>query len=139
MVSDAGRAHCGSMYAVKTGDVIRGNMTRLDSGEWVTTAEVLSSNPVKVSSITTKPAGILRFACLTMEGIRIYSCGAFPNDGKLDFYDVEVRDRQGQVLGVDSLWESTVTHSECSQSVEINRQSGVVSILYSNTPKASEQ
>jgi hypothetical protein len=139
VVSDAGRAHCGSMYAVKTGDVIRGNMTRLDTGDWVTTAEVLSANPVKVSSITSKPKGLLRFACLTMEGIRIYSCGAFPNDGKLDFYDVEVRDREGQKLGVESLWQSTVTHAECGQSVAINRESGVVSISYSNTPKVEEQ
>lgn len=43
VVSDSGRAHCGHVFRVSVGDVVRGNMTRQPNGDWLVTAENLSA------------------------------------------------------------------------------------------------
>jgi hypothetical protein len=73
-VSGSGRAFCGKTYKVQEGDVINGNMTKSEEGDWTIVAEDVTSGVVSsyTAEQVTTPA---IYGCITMEGIVVYVRG----------------------------------------------------------------
>eukprot|EP00455_Lapot_gusevi_P047951 TRINITY_DN656_c0_g1_i2.p1 TRINITY_DN656_c0_g1~~TRINITY_DN656_c0_g1_i2.p1 ORF type:complete len:299 (-),score=71.86 TRINITY_DN656_c0_g1_i2:30-926(-) len=128
VVSDSGRAYCGQMLNVNENDVVRGNMTKQTDGSWLTQAEVLNrSSPVSHISATSPLP--MRFACLTMEAIRLYSCGEYPGNNAMTFTNNHLF--VGDQELTPPAWQRYIIHNECGQSVAIGSGSTPdVTILY---------
>jgi hypothetical protein len=101
------------MMTVKEGDNLRGVMTQKPSGEWVITSTVLNSGAVSTYTANVKQE--LKYAVVTLEIIRAYSCGAYPAGSGTSFTD--------NILTVHNqpsvpAWSTTISHSECGQSLD---------------------
>jgi hypothetical protein len=134
VVTDAGRAYCGQMLSVRPGDVVRGNLTRTASSislslastsvststgdPWTITAEVLSQPQLPVSRIAAVSPIPMRFACIVLEAIRMYSCPEYPASSPIVFQQNHLLVASGQEL-THVPWNVTINHSECAQAVTI--------------------
>uniref|UniRef100_A0A0G4HL25 Uncharacterized protein n=1 Tax=Chromera velia CCMP2878 TaxID=1169474 RepID=A0A0G4HL25_9ALVE len=146
-VNAGGRAFCGKVLPVSEGDRLVGRMFRLDGGDgdgvsrsnaerWRVEGEVLNRPKQKTTVIDVDlPIGTPRWAALSMEVIRCYSCGAYPANEKVLFEqplleavaeseedreeEKETSETGGGRVRVTPSWEVTVTHDECGQAVEL--------------------
>ncbi len=126
LVDGNGRAHCGEMIQVNVGDVVRGDMIKSDDGtnSW----KVVASSPGGVSSYETTldEDTVLDAAYLTLEGMVIYGCDAFPKGGGMDFTAIELGDTKGDIKGT---WVPEIRHDDCGQDVQVV-DSASVTLVY---------
>jgi len=146
LVASSGRAHCGPRMRVREGEELVGNMTRLDAGaadadaqRWLVTATRTATGDV--SSLTTDltlPAGArVDTSYLTLEGMVVYSCDAYPSTAATAFYDNRLRDGDGQQIAIGDgrhAWLPKARHTECGQQALPAGNS--VSLRYRNTTAA---
>lgn len=134
IVNLEGRALCGKMLRVNEGDRLLGNITRTGEGAYDVSAQVLSGSNSQISVKSIENLNVeLKYAAVVMEGIRIYSCKAYPSNHQLEFSNIKVK------LADDSFprlsLQPTVSHTECGQNVQIKGGKVVVKFESSATMK----
>eukprot|EP00420_Gonyaulax_spinifera_P014507 CAMPEP_0197897312 /NCGR_PEP_ID=MMETSP1439-20131203/42113_1 /TAXON_ID=66791 /ORGANISM="Gonyaulax spinifera, Strain CCMP409" /LENGTH=281 /DNA_ID=CAMNT_0043517933 /DNA_START=60 /DNA_END=901 /DNA_ORIENTATION=+ len=103
-VTQAGRAYCGSSISVSEGDQLQGRMERTDQDSWLVTADA-GHRGRSVHQLTANFSATAAY--LTLEGMVIYSCAAFPGTG-VAFVGNSIADTSGKEL-VPS-WRTEVRH-----------------------------
>ena len=74
------------------------------------------------------PLTELKWACHTLEGIRVYTCGAMPGGAGTTFSDISLEDGGSPVTA--PAWTPTVAHDNCGEAVDIDAGSGDISLHY---------
>lgn len=118
LVDGNGRAHCGPRMKVSPGEKIKGRIVQNPStGEWTVEAVRLKTN--ETSSYTTKTLSdrVVDAAYMTLEGMIIYDCHAFPPGGEITFTDIQALSGMGNQ--VDLKWQGVIRHNECEQKVDL--------------------
>eukprot|EP01079_Euglenida_sp_SAG-EU17-18_P003184 gene3184-3708_t len=114
LVDGNGRAHCGKTHRVQPGDTVVGSMVASRNNSWTVTAR--SSDGTESAYTASLGTGVtIDAAYLTLEGMVIYSCQAYPPGGGMVFSNVTLHDAHGQIT--QPLWTPEVRHSDCGQSV----------------------
>mmetsp|Transcript_92050 Transcript_92050/g.204288 ORF Transcript_92050/g.204288 Transcript_92050/m.204288 type:complete len:335 (-) Transcript_92050:112-1116(-) len=134
LVTDAGRAYCGSRLSVEEGEQLRGSM-RLgtDGRRWTIEAKRLKTN--QTSTYSTDLGGKkANAAYATLETMVNYNCKAFPASGSTTFGKNVLADMAGR--DVNTEWVKKVPHTECGQRVDVD-ESGNVKIAW-NTVGAGD-
>lgn len=131
LVTAAGRAYCGKNIKVQDGDQVRGVMTLVDAvaNQWKVDSTLLSTG--ETSTVSGTPGGLVDAAYLTLEGMVIYHCNAYPANGKVAFTSNKLASRTMATLPSD--WEKEVRHNECSQDAVISADQSVVSLTWDPT------
>lgn len=131
LVDGNGRAHCGPRMKVNAGQTLVGNMTLTEASTntWTVTASVADTKQVSSYSASIGNATI-DAAYLTLEGMVIYNCAAYPPGGGTRFFSNVLIDKSGQPLQ-DLEWTPEVRHSECAQAVTAN--DGTVTLQYDSS------
>ena len=71
-------------------------------------------------------------AYLTLEGMVIYNCRAYPPGGGVAFDRIETRTADGG--GSPPAWRGTVRHAECGQKTRVNDAAGrSVSLIWNSS------
>lgn len=139
LVDGNGRAHCGKRIQVKVGDLVNGTMTLSDdlTNTWTVSAglmgfgETLSSYSASLGNTT------LDAAYLTLEGMVIYKCAAYPPGGGIKFANNILVDRNGN--RISSLhWVPEIRHNECAQAVVADPSSGEVTLQWDSTKPSAD-
>ena len=124
-------AHCGKVLRVKQGDTVFANMSYNHGDDtWTVTSVVRGvSGVVQESVLRVKVAHAYHWASLTLEGIRVYHCTAYPGGNSTLFTNATMK-----VLGssVTPHWKSAVDYHDCGQTVEIEEE-GNVRLFYNST------
>lgn len=130
-VSASGRAYCGKTFKVSAGDELYGSMGRNDAdGTWTVTMQDRTGNQTSVYTTKdsldgTKPT----FACITMEGIVVYNCRAYPASDETRFFENVLLGEGGQAI--TPVWEGVAKYVECDQNVRIESDgTGDVTIIH---------
>merc|ERR1711871_1323198 len=129
LVSGSGRAHCGKRISVKEGDVLQGSMLNLGDNQWQVTSYVPSSNEKSIYTSQLGPDVTINAAYLTLEGMIIYSCAAFPG-GQTSFYDNTLCKSSKECDHSSFGWVKYLNHTECNQDVQVDSNTGDVTIIY---------
>jgi len=133
LVSGSGRAHCGKRIGVREGDELVGTMSKVGGGNntWLTTSTLSRTNESSTYQSDLGEDKKIDAAYLTMEGMILYSCAAYPGGNGTTFTDnILVDGRKNVVERIK--WEPIVKHSECKQGVQF-AGNGDVSLLYDAT------
>ena len=131
LVTGDGRAHCGKKLNVDTGDKLRGSMVQdPTSGEWTVTSVALASNSTSTYSATLADNPAIDAAYITMEGMIIYGCDAYPPGGGIDFTNLAATDANGRSATLR--WTKELRHTECSQDVDAANDGSRVTLKYQN-------
>ena len=131
LVTGDGRAHCGEKLSVSTGDALRGEMIQdPTSGKWTVNSVVLATN--KTSTYTTALTGSPKIdaAYITMEGMIIYGCDAYPPGGSVNFTSLSATDALSSAATLS--WTKEIRHSECGQDVNASDDGTSVTLIFNN-------
>ena len=131
-VSASGRAYCGQTFKVSPGSELVGSMSRNDAdGTWNVVMEDRTANQTSTYTTGTALVDDMKptFACITMEGIVVYNCRAFPGSDETRFYDNVLLGEGGKEI--EPTWEGVVKKNECDQNVRVETDgSGDVTIIH---------
>jgi hypothetical protein len=125
LVNGNGRAYCGkNLGPLKTGERLSGEMKLQPGGNntWKVLSTRMSTGEVSTQT-TSLGEAIINAAYLTLEGMVIYSCEAYPPQGKLQFSNNSLADASGAKL--TPKWVSEKRHSECKQDVSVDSDGSV--------------
>jgi hypothetical protein len=114
MVTGAGRAYCGKKLGpLKEGERLGAKMSLVDkaSGKWLVESTRFKTGHVSSTS-TLLPNVTLDAAYLTLEGMVIYGCDAFPQSNNIEFSNNVLLDTEGRV--VKPKWNKIINHGECN-------------------------
>jgi hypothetical protein len=118
LVDGNGRAHCGKRIKVHPGEEVFGGMELTDASTntWTVTSTRLNNND---TSTFTASLGDKKIdaAYLTVEGMIIYGCSAYPSNDGVNFYNNTLK--LGDGSSVSPSWVSEVRHSECDQHITV--------------------
>ena len=130
LVDGNGRAHCGSMMKVKTGESLLGSMTQDPSSErWTVSATRIDTNETSTYSASLGSIQI-DSAYVVMEGMVIYTCDAYPPDDRITFTSNRATSKAG--TSIPFRWIPMLRHQECNQNVHIDTDQNTVTLLYTN-------
>ena len=136
LVDGNGRAHCGPHIAVSTGQTVVGEMANVGNNTWKVTAIAVGQNGgANQTSTYTGALGNVTIdaAYLTLEGMVIYSCQAYPAGGGTKFRDIVLETATGPSRGALQ-WTPELRHTDCGQKVTVNSPSGdAVTLVYNST------
>ena len=138
LVDGNGRAHCGPHVAVTTGQTVVGTMTQTSAADnsWEVSAIAVAKTNQTSTYTTTLGAEIqINAAYLTLEGMVIYNCKAYPQGDHTEFTEIKLR--SSTPTGDDTellpiIWTPEVRHSECGQHVKVESPLGSAVTLYYN-------
>lgn len=119
-VGISGRALCGpNMGPLSPGEKVYGAMTLTDAATntWRTDAVRLSTGATSTLS-SSMGDRVMDAAYLTLEGMVIYNCKAFPASGSVTFSNNTLADTTGADLPHKS-WTKMLGHTECGQDVRM--------------------
>jgi len=92
-----------------------------DTEEWrVDAVRVTTGETSTVDSVIGRR---MDAAYLTMEGIVIYNCAAYPASGTVTFTNNTLTDRSMNT--VNTTWKPMIRHSECEQAVDAHTNKAV--------------
>lgn len=128
LVDGDGRAHCGPRLKVETGESVKGTIFQDQDGGWTVQAIRLKTNETSTYTTQTLNDKVVDAAYMTLEGMIIYNCDAFPAGGGVTFRDISATSSKGS--NVDLKWQGEVRHEECNQKVNV-LSNGDVKLEYS--------
>jgi hypothetical protein len=129
LVDGNGRAHCGPRLKVSPGEQVLGRIDQ-DQDTWTVKAVRLKTNETSTYSTKTLNEKVVDAAYMTLEGMIIYGCDAFPSGGGITFTDISAKSGKAG-LNVDLKWQGVIRHSECKQKVDL-LSDGDVRLEYTN-------
>lgn len=129
LVDGNGRAHCGRNFKVNPGDSVLGNMTQTDvaTNTWLVQAQVMGGTTSSYSA-SLGVDKIMNAAYITLEGMVIYNCGAYPPGNGTTFSANSLVDGSGAHVA-SPLWVPMLRHQDCAQSVR-TAGNGDVTLIY---------
>ena len=110
-----------------TGETVMGTIFQ-DQNGWTVEAVRLKTNETSTYTTKTLNDKVVDAAYMTLEGMIIYNCDAYPSGGGVTFTDIAATSGKG--ASVDLKWQSEVRHDECNQKVEL-LSNGDVRLEYS--------
>jgi len=120
VVDGNGRAHCGKNIGPLTpGETVKGVMTltNASSNTWRVDSTRLKTGEVSTYTVDLDDK-VIDAAYLTLEGMVIYRCSAYPASGSVTFTNNTLLDRSGQAFEAP-LWQTMIRHSECGQDIQV--------------------
>jgi len=132
VVDGNGRAHCGKNIGPLTpGERVRGVMTLHDAASNTWNVQSIRLKTGEVSSYSVKlGVKMIDAAYLTLEGMVIYNCKAYPASDSVTYSNNTMLDRDGKI--VHAPWVDMIRHSECKQDVHVDVH-GSVEISWNST------
>ena len=116
---------------VKPGDMLRGDMVQdPSSGQWTVRAVALATNETSTYTAALAKGTAIDAAYITMEGMIIYSCSAYPSGGSVTFAKLSATDAEQRPATLK--WEKEIRHSECGQDVASSSDGSSVTLKFHN-------
>ena len=99
-------------------------MEQAPDGKW--SVEAIAVDVNKTSSYTASlGTKVINAAYLTLEGMVIYSCAAYPPGGGITFDEIQLATGGSASSSYKPSWTPEIRHSECSQGVHVESSTAV--------------